>query len=388
VLRRLRQSALADLDGKVVHRDLKPENVLRLNGRWCLADFGISRYAEASTAPDTQKYALSPVYAAPERWRSERATISTDVYSFGVVAFELLSGSRPFLGPEWEHYREQHLHVDPPKLEGGTVALRALVMECLNKAPGARPSPANIVTRLQRIGSERPSGGLASLQEAHLAEVARANERERLASVARSSAERRAELYQGAVRSFDIIQSSLLETIVEAAPATHRRTGGQGGKAVGLGEAELEFFPIARTAVNPWEWDAPAFDVVAHAGLIVRLSKEHLNYKGRSHSLWFCDAQSVGRYQWFEVAFMVSPLVGKSTAVRPFLLAPGPEAAKALWRGIAEFQLAWPMEALDTGELSTFIDRWAGWFATAAGGRLSAPSTMPERPTPRNWREA
>ena len=36
-------TTLADLDGKVVHRDLKPENVLLLDGRWCLADFGISR---------------------------------------------------------------------------------------------------------------------------------------------------------------------------------------------------------------------------------------------------------------------------------------------------------------------------------------------------------
>jgi serine/threonine-protein kinase len=65
-------TALADLDGRVVHRDLKPENVLLLDRKWCLADFGISRYADATTAPDTRKYALSPPYAAPERWRDER----------------------------------------------------------------------------------------------------------------------------------------------------------------------------------------------------------------------------------------------------------------------------------------------------------------------------
>jgi eukaryotic-like serine/threonine-protein kinase len=52
--------ALADLAGRVVHRDLKPENVLRLNGRWCLADFGISRYVEATTAPDMQKLMREP----------------------------------------------------------------------------------------------------------------------------------------------------------------------------------------------------------------------------------------------------------------------------------------------------------------------------------------
>jgi len=66
-------AALEDLDGRVVHRDLKPENVLYLNGFWCLADFGISRYAEATTAEDTRKYSMTGPYAAPEQWRFERA---------------------------------------------------------------------------------------------------------------------------------------------------------------------------------------------------------------------------------------------------------------------------------------------------------------------------
>lgn len=49
-------ATLADLDGRVVHRDIKPENVLLLDGRWFLVDFGISRYAEATTAPHTRKF--------------------------------------------------------------------------------------------------------------------------------------------------------------------------------------------------------------------------------------------------------------------------------------------------------------------------------------------
>ena len=86
-------TALEDLDGRVVHRDLKPENVLYLNGEWCLADFGISRYAEASTAEDTRKFAMTPQYAAPEQWRWEHATSAADVYAFGVMAYELLTGN-------------------------------------------------------------------------------------------------------------------------------------------------------------------------------------------------------------------------------------------------------------------------------------------------------
>lgn len=134
-------SALAELDGRVVHRDLKPENVLYLEGRWCLSDFGISRYAEATTAADTQKYALSPPYAAPERWRAERATGAVDVYALGVMAFEMLQGRKPFPGPQIEDYREQHLHQEPPSIDAGTSVLTAIVTETLFKAPGARPSP-------------------------------------------------------------------------------------------------------------------------------------------------------------------------------------------------------------------------------------------------------
>ena len=57
--------ALTDLAGRVVHRDLKPESVLLYDGHWCVADFGISRYAEAATAPDTKKHAKSAPYATP-----------------------------------------------------------------------------------------------------------------------------------------------------------------------------------------------------------------------------------------------------------------------------------------------------------------------------------
>src|SRR3990172_502155 len=40
--------SLASLKAGVVHRDLKPENILLYEGHWCLADFGIARYAEAT----------------------------------------------------------------------------------------------------------------------------------------------------------------------------------------------------------------------------------------------------------------------------------------------------------------------------------------------------
>jgi eukaryotic-like serine/threonine-protein kinase len=51
---------------------------------------------------------------------------------------------------------------------------------------------------------------------------------------------------------------------------------------------------------------------------------------------------------------------------------------------MAEFQMAWPFTHVIVGELDEFIDRWIGWFAQAAEGTLSHPSTMPEREA--QWR--
>ena len=102
--------ALVAMEDCVVHRDIKPENILLLDGRWCLADFGIARYTEATTAPDTLKYSMSRAYAAPEQWRGERASSATDVYTLGVVAYELLAGRLPFQGVD---LRQQHLEETP-----------------------------------------------------------------------------------------------------------------------------------------------------------------------------------------------------------------------------------------------------------------------------------
>lgn len=70
----------------------------------------------------------------------------------------------------------------------------------------------------------------------------------------------------------------------------------------------------------------------------------------------------------------------------PFALPPGEQSAKALWSGMAEYQVAWPFTALVTGDLDEFVDRWLGWFAAAAQGSLQRPSSMPERPAEGTWR--
>ena len=380
--------ALTDLAGKVVHRDLKPENVLRLNGRWCLADFGISRYAEATTAPDTRKFALSPPYAAPERWRSERATSAADIYAVGVMAYEMVAGHRPFPGPTIEQFREQHLHQDPPELKEAPTALGALVDECLYKAPEARPGAANVRVRLDRVNQQPQSAGLARLQEANREQIRRQGDASRKQSEFRTEAERRSALIAAAHKSFSRISAALQEAIADVAPSATVSTSARGGWSIRLNQAELTLSESSPHQQDAWGgWEAPRFDVVCTASLNLKIPRNRYDYEGRSHSLWFGDIQQPGDYTWFETAFMLSALMAQRARQNPFALGPGEQAAKAVWQGMAEFQVALPFTPLIVGELDEFIDRWAGWFADAAEGRLNHPGMMPERNPQGSWRK-
>lgn len=378
--------ALVDLDGKVVHRDLKPHNILLLNDSWCLADFGISRYAEATTAPETQKFALSRPYAAPERWRDERATTATDVYSLGVIAHEMIAGQKPFPGPD---FRGQHLHADPPRLDGVPPALAALVQECLYKAPEARPSPANLRARLSAIAPAK-TPGLARLQEVNRAEVERQSEAKRNASKALSERERRARLQEAAAQSFAEISGALRNAISEALPSAQSAEGSNGGWRIGIPhKVELRLSGITNHLEGQWGgWDPPAFEVLGSAFLNLRVPPDQFGYEGRSHSLWYGDIQEKGRFEWFETAFMFSALTQRHASQAPFSLDPGERAAKAVWTGMAEIQVAWPFTPLRVGELDELIDRWGGWLADAAEGTLSYPRTMPERGPRGSWRRS
>jgi serine/threonine-protein kinase len=237
------------------------------------------------------------------------------------------------------------------------------------------------------MGTASRMGGLAKLEEANLAEVARRAERERIVSANQSSTEQRSELVKAASASLKLIENALFDAIADAAPAARSWRPGGRGRTLSLDQAHLEFVPVMKTPSNPWNWEPPVFDVIVQSGIVLSVPTDQYGYQGRSHSLWFCDAREAGRYQWFETAFMMSPLAPRESSMNPFALDPGADAAKALWNGVEAFQLAWPLEPLDIGDMDEFIDRWAGWFGEAAQGHLTQPSRMPERDTPRNWRQ-
>ncbi|MGR4862111.1 serine/threonine-protein kinase [Kriegella sp. LARHCF250] len=370
---------LAAAEPEIVHRDVKPQNVLRLDGRWCLCDFGIARYAEATTAVDTRKNVWTMPYAAPEQWRFERATSATDVYALGVTGYQFLTGVLPFPGPD---FREQHLEQQPPALTVGTARLRTLIEECLWKAPAARPTPANLLARLAIVGEEPASPGAANLASVNQAEAERRSAE--LAAAAADNERRKARnrLYQVAEQSLAAIVDPLKEAIEVNAPvAQFERHGGYGHKGF---VAELGDGRIGVVGPQEADWEGP-FTVIASATITVNMPQGNRSgYQGRAHSLWYCDAHEAGRFAWYETAFMA--VLSATRTVTPFALDPR-AASGALSNAMTTEQVAWPFEELDRSDPTEFVDRWLNWFALAAKGQLAIPHNMPEKPVGGSWRK-
>lgn len=370
--------ALADLDGRVVHRDVKPANILLLGGTWCLADFGIARYIEAATASATWNEAGSRLYVAPERWQGGAATPASDIYSFGIVAYELLMGSPPFDGPE---VGRRHLEERPAAIPPDVSPLGRLVGKCLEKSPADRPTAAEVL-----VGLDAPqprdltSGAAAKLFAAN--ELADEEQTALIDAEARAQREwnRRAVLFESARDDLGHVSSELQDFVLERAPRAELRRPPQSDRAweIHLRDAALSLSAVMASGEGAWGVEAGPFDVAAFATIMVTRSPDPYGYVGRSHALWYCDAETEGRYRWYETAFRPSVASSVNRASEPFALVPSAEAAGALTETLTPFMRAWPFTRLDTG-IFDFEERWANWFAEAALGELSRPS-MPERP--------
>lgn len=347
--------ALVDLMGKLVHRDLKPDNILRLKGSWCLADFGIVRYVEASTSPNTRKFAISPAYAAPERWRSETATSATDIYSVGVTLYQCLTGAPPFHGPTIEDFREQHLHSLPPPVQSDSPLLNSLLTECLYKSKEARPSPSQFLERISSL-TIAPNPAFDALRLAQEEVASKLAKEQQLASAAQTERSMRQMLEEAADTSFLVIIDSLTSVIHETAPSATVRQDHNNWIA-SLGSWSVYISSPQTISIESWEGEPrDPFDVICYAAISMRSQNSKL---GRfSHSLWYCNPTS--SYAWHELAF--SSRVDLRDE-RPFALSPGPVAKQAL-AGSLSYYVDVPLRRIDPGT-SGFAERWSGYLARA-----------------------
>jgi eukaryotic-like serine/threonine-protein kinase len=140
----------------VIHRDIKPHNILLdENGRPKLADFGIARALGTTYATRTGSYLGTALYSSPEQLRGEGVTPKSDIYSLGATLYHATTGQPPFAGAPIE-VASQHVSSEPtpPRQLNDAVSasLEPLILDCLKKDPGSRPTADEVRRELLEAG--------------------------------------------------------------------------------------------------------------------------------------------------------------------------------------------------------------------------------------------
>lgn len=372
-------AGLADIGHQVTHRDIKPDNVLWYNSRWCLTDFGLARIADATTATATRKGYRTPPFWAPELILGGRASEKSDIYALGVTAFLLLTGKFPFAdaNPQSEEdVKQWHLQGTVPRPKSGSSPLDSLVVRMLMKAPEARPTARDVREKAETIANaDGPKFEAMGQLHDLAAERDLANaEADRQRAEGTTREEQRHRLSVSANSLADMFMSNLKDNLESVSGIERRETMGE--TIYRLGQGTLLISPMESVREIP---EIP-FDVVSAFSMTVEQDTDagNWNWNGRSHSLWFCDVEEEGVYDWYETAFH-RVFGGQRPRINPYARTPlDADAQSALSPAISSVQVARKFFRIDDEHADEFVNRWIEYFAQAAQGGLYYPALLPE----------
>lgn len=149
----------------VVHLDIKPRNTI-MGAPPRLIDLSVAR-SLGDAAKITGPIGTDP-YMAPEQCRPGIQPIASpaDVWGLGATLYHAIAGNVPFPRPGFDSDRDERnldvrfpqLHRAPDPLPATTPpALADVVMDCLHRDPAQRPTPAEVVTRIEPVVVDLPS---------------------------------------------------------------------------------------------------------------------------------------------------------------------------------------------------------------------------------------
>ena len=365
---------LASANPPIIHRDIKPENIIRIDSTWCLSDFGIARYADADTRPETWKAYHTPSYTAPELFKGQRATSQSDIYALCIVIIEMLNGQIPYTGTMPDEIEEDRKAKGIPQISEIPRRIATVIERGLEVVPTARPTLVKLRDALTR-STNTPNDAQSILIQAddHVAETRRKSEEAMRTAI--EQANRRQELQSTAIRAYRDIYEIIKE---QATDSLHELIINDNNYELRLGEAILSISQPHSVQKDRWEGNIQGFDVLAEGLIQLSFPADRSGYRGRAHSLWYCEAEHEDEFGWYETAFADISPQGLVEAIQPTAYSPGEKTNNALHKLTAFFVCAWRPRDVLSNDTDEFTKRWIDWLARAALKQLHRPRQLPE----------